>query len=163
MDRLSSFAWRPRTTVFLLGGFGVVLIALVVAFIVTNFKPTTQVWINAAMYTVQLANNEAERTRGLSGVEDLGMNGGLLMQFPEDSECGIWMQDMLIPLDIVWLNQDKTVIFLKKNVSPDLGTSTVMRPKEPCRYVLELPAGSIDKAGIRSGHQATFTVNEAAQ
>lgn len=124
----------------------------------TNFQPTTMVKINTSVYRLQLADNDIERTQGLSGVKELPVNGGLLMVFDEDSECGIWMKDMLIPLDIVWLNSAKEVIFIKKNVSPDLGTSTVFKPKELCRYVLELPVKSVQTSNIKLGQKAEFKV-----
>jgi uncharacterized protein len=158
MNRPSSFAWRPKTTVFLLGGFALILIAVIVAFAVSNFKPTTRVSINASLYDVQLADTDAERTQGLSGVESLSPNGGLLMQFDTNHEWGIWMKDMLIPLDIIWLDETKNVVYIKENVSPELGTDVVMQPKKPSRYVLELPAGSVQKAAIKVGQQANFTI-----
>jgi len=158
MNRPSSFSWRPTTTVLLLGGFIIILIALVISYVSANFKPTTQIRINAAVYNVWLADTDAERTQGLSGVEELSPNGGLLMKFDTDSQWGIWMKDMLIPLDIVWLNNDKKVVFIKENVSPEIGTDETMKPKQPSRYVLELPAGSVKKAAIKIGQTATFTL-----
>ncbi len=158
MDRHSSFRWRPRTTMLLLGGFAVVIVALVVSYVSANFRPTVAVTVNSGVYNVWLADDDTERTQGLSGVDKLSINGGMLFDYITDDMCGIWMKDMLISLDIIWLDANKKVVYLKENVSPQQGTSTVMRPKGLCRYVLELPAGSVKNSGIRVGQQVKFTL-----
>lgn len=147
----------------LLGGFAIVIVALVVAYVSANFRPTVSVSVNAAVYNVWLADDDAERTQGLSGVDKLNVNGGMLFDYVTDDMCGIWMKDMLIPLDIIWLDASKKVIYLKENVSPEQSTSTVMRPKGLCRYVLELPAGSVKNSGIRVGQQVKFTLESEAK
>lgn len=135
-----------------------ILVALVISFVTENFKPTTAVQLGSGLYQLSLANDEATRQQGLSGVKSLPVNGGLLMDFKTDDRWGIWMKDMRIPLDIIWLNKTKRVVYIKENVSPDLGTSEVMQPKELSRYVIELPAGSAKEAGIKLGQTAVFTV-----
>lgn len=165
MNRSGSFAWRPRTTVLLLGGFGIVLVALVVSYAMAHFKPTVDVWVNnnTAVYKVWLADTDAKRTQGLSGVEKLNINGGMLFVYDTNSECGIWMKDMLIPLDIIWLDQDKQVIYIKEKVGPELSTDEIMKPRVPCRYVLELPAGSVKGSAIKQGQQVKFTLEGETQ
>lgn len=160
MNRPSSFTWRPQTTLVLFGGFALILVALVIAYMASTFKPTTEVRLNAGVYHLQLADTEASREKGLSGVEKLAPDGGLLMQFDKDYQWGIWMKDMNIPLDIIWLDSAKNVVYIKENVSPDLGTDVIMQPKKPSRYVIELSAGSVAAAGIRIGQQADFTINQ---
>jgi len=160
MDKPSIRIWRPATTYFIIGGLVALLVASVIAYMVTTFQPTTLVRIGSGAYQVQVANTEAERIQGLSGVQELPKNGGLLMDFQEDGQWGIWMKDMYIPLDIVWLNSKKEVIYLVANASPELSTTKTFIPKNPARYVLELPAGSIQNAGIRKGTVAAFDEQE---
>lgn len=160
MDTIRSFAWRPTTTFILLGGFAAILIAILVSFIATNFEPTTRVKVGSGVYNLWLANDESSRTQGLSGVSELAVNGGLLMDFQQSGQWGIWMKDMVIPIDIVWVNNDKRVVYIKEAVSPSLGTSVILRTKDPARYVLELPSGAVKKAGIKLGQVAVFTVPE---
>lgn len=163
MNRSSSFSWRPKTTLILLGGFTLILIAIIVAFAMANFKPTTSVRVGSGMYHVWLADNEVKRSEGLSGVEKLKINGGLLMDFQGNGFWGIWMKDMKIPLDIIWLDANKKVVHIEADVSPNLGTSKVLTPKSLSRYVLELPAGSAKKAGIRLNEVADFKLEATKQ
>lgn len=160
MDVPRSFAWRPKTTFILIGGFSIIVVALVVAFVVDNFRPTVSVQAGSGYYNVWLADDEAERIKGLSGVKKLDINGGLLMDFKTDGKWGIWMKDMEVPLDIIWANKSRVVVHIKRDVSPDLGTSQSFEPKEPARYVLELPAGSVSKAGIKVGQELRFQLGD---
>lgn len=159
MNYIRAFSWRPTTTVILVVGFTAVLIYSVVAYIVSNFQPTTTVKVGSGLYHLTVADNEGERVQGLSGVDALSVDGGLLMKFDADDKWGIWMKDMKIPLDIIWLNSDKEVVYIVKNASPDLSTNTIFAPKDPSRYVIELAAGSVEKAGIKTGEIADFDEN----
>lgn len=163
MDRPSSFIWHPKRIALVLSGFALIIIALAAVYAMLQHQSTTPVRINGTVYHVAVANTEAAREQGLSGVKGLDSNGGLLLQFASDYQWGIWMKDMNIPLDILWLDKDKDVVYIKQNVSPDLGTSVVMQPQTPSRYVLELSAGSVARSSLQVGQQATFNAMGAVQ
>lgn len=160
MNKLSIFSWRPATTLILLGGFVLILVALVISFIWANFKPTTSVQVGGGVYHVWIAKTASEREKGLSGVEHLKVNGGLLMVFDEDGNNPIWMKDMLIPLDIVWIDANKKVVHIEREVDYKTGTSKTYMPKKLSRYVLELPAGSVSNAGIKVGQSVEFNIGD---
>jgi uncharacterized membrane protein (UPF0127 family) len=155
MNRPSIRVWRPATFI-LIGGLVLLISTLVGVYIVPHFKATTEVLLGKSLYHLWVADTEAERVQGLSGIEKLQPAGGLLMKFDSDSTWGIWMKDMKIPLDIVWLNQDKKVIYMVENVDPSMSTSTIFMPTRPARYVVELPAGTVRKDGISIDSAAAF-------
>jgi uncharacterized membrane protein (UPF0127 family) len=155
--------WRPSTTGLLVGGIVVVMIAATIAFMIANFKPTTEVRLGTGVFNVRLANDETSRQLGLSGVGNLGPNEGLLMVFDSDDTWEIWMKDMKIALDIIWLDSDKEVIYSVKNASPELSTDKIFQPDDPARYVLELNAGSIEQYGIKTGQKAEFILAGEAE
>ena len=164
MNRPSIRIWRPATFLIIVGL--VVLFAVCVAlFIAPYFKPTTEVRLGNGVYHLWIADNETERIKGLSGVEQLQQHGGLLMDFQTDNTWGIWMKDMKIPLDIIWLSKDKEVLHIEKDVDPNLGVSKVFMPVQPTRYVIELPAGTVEKDEIERGMSASFngTISGASQ
>jgi len=156
MNRPSFFVWRPATTYILTGGLVAILIGLVVGYVVNNFTPTTPLRIGSGVYNLMVADTDAELAQGLSGVKELKGDGGLLMKFDHDDTWGIWMKDMKIPLDIVWLDKDKRVVYIVRNASPESSTSVTYTPKKVARYVIELPADGAEKAGIKIGSQAMF-------
>lgn len=149
--------WRPSTTGVLIGGVVVVVVAAAIAFMVTHFQPRSEVRVGSGIFNLQLATDEPARVQGLSGVDHLNPNGGLLMVFDTDSTWEIWMKDMKIPLDILWLNSDKKVIYVVKNASPQLSTNKVFKPTDKARYVIELNAGAIEQNNIKIGETALFT------
>lgn len=160
MNRLSSFVWRPQTKYFVIGGFVILLVALVATYIVNNLIPTTTFRMGSGIYRLRIADTNNERIQGLSGVEHLNSDSGLLMKFDSDDKWGIWMRDMNIPLDIVWLDKNKKIVYIVKNASPELSTDVVFTPQSNARYVVELRAGSIEEAGIEVGIVAKFDEND---
>jgi uncharacterized membrane protein (UPF0127 family) len=150
--------WRPRTTGIIISGGVLVLLAIVVIVIGIHLPTSTQVKLGTNTFDVQLASNDAARKQGLSGVEKMDANAGLLMNFHRDGRWGIWMKDMKIPIDIIWINSDKKVIYIVANASPKLGTSKIFEPNDPARYVLEVPAGTARNSSIRTGDIATFDI-----
>ncbi len=148
--------WRPTTTAILIGGVVVVVIAAAASFMLTHFQPRTEVRLSSGVFQLRLAADELSREKGLSGVESLTSNDGLLMIFDTDDKWAIWMKDMNIPLDIIWLDSSKKVIYIVKNAEPELSTDKVFTPAEKARYVIELSAGATQKYGIKLGDQASF-------
>ena len=74
----------------------------------------------------------------------------MLFVFANDDKYGFWMKDMLVPLDIFWLDSDGHVVSIIK----DVATSTypnVFYPPEPARYVLETAAGFARAHAIKTG------------
>ena len=152
--------WRPSTTAILITGVLAIIVAVTISFVVTNFKPTTSVKLGGGVFSLWIAKTEAARVTGLSGVEELKPNGGLLMAFASDDTWEIWMKDMKIPLDLLWLNDKKEITYIVKNVSPDLSTSKTFKPTSKARYVIELPAGSVQKSNINVGQKVDFEVED---
>ena len=148
--------WRTKITGILIVGLGAVLIVVAVLFISNHFQTRQEVHLGSSVFNVRLAETDFARQKGLSGVESMAANEGLLMVFGGDGQWGIWMKDMKIPLDIVWLDSNKKVIYIVTDVSPSLGTSETFQPDNPARYVLEVPAGSVKSGAIKIGDAASF-------
>ena len=118
------------------------------------FEVKNYVVIGETKLNVQVADSESERERGLSGKSSLNPGTGLLFVFDETGAHGIWMKDMLFPIDIIWIADNMQVIHLEENVSPD-SFPTVFRSERFARFVLEVPAGFISEEGIKSGDLLT--------
>lgn len=148
--------WRPYTTGILISGIVLILVVLVASYVYRNFQPSSELKLGSGVFAIQVADTDAKRTNGLSGVSHLNANQGLLMVFPSDDEWGVWMKDMKIPLDIIWMDHEKKVIYIVTDASPELGTSKTFTPKDPARYVLEVTSGTVKNAGIQVGSIASF-------
>lgn len=90
------------------------------------------------------------RERGLGGRTEIPEDYGMLFVFPKDDKYGFWMKDMLVPIDIFWLDSKGQVVFIAR----DVATSTypnVFYPTEPALYVLETAAGFAREHSIATG------------
>jgi uncharacterized protein len=154
--------WRKHTTILLVVGVLVLIVATAVAFIVTTFQPRTEVRLGSTVFKVKIADTQASRERGLSGVTSLGPTDGMLFVFPRSDRWSIWMKDMNVPIDIIWLDGAQRVVHIVKNAAPELSTSRTFTPGKPARYILEVSAGATTQHSIKVGDTADFIVQGGA-
>jgi len=103
--------------------------------------------IGNTYFNVEIAKTNEERARGLMGRESLPENGGMWFVFPNNVQDEFWMKDTLVPLDIIYVDENMKVVHINPNTVPE---STEMISSEvPYRYVLEVPAGSAEKFDIK--------------
>ncbi len=89
------------------------------------------------------------RARGLMHRKNLPENRGMLFVFPDEEERTFWMKNTYISLDILFLNRRLEVLGIVENV-PILNETPRGIGKESM-YVVELPAGTSKKVGIKPG------------
>lgn len=94
--------------------------------------------INNKQYQVREAKTEDEKTKGLQGIEKLPENEGMLFYYDSPQKVSIWMKNTLIPLDIIFINDDQEVIKVAKG-EPN---SEKLISCEDTAYVLELNQNS---------------------
>ena len=119
-----------------------------------------QVCINDNCFYVELATTPDERALGLMFREHLDPDKGMLFIFEEEGVHPFWMKNTLIPLDIIWISEDKEVVFISKNTQPcktDICPS--INPGKKARYVLEVNGGVSDKIGLNVGDKALILCN----
>lgn len=118
------------------------------------FFPTTPiVHFGDLPVRVEVVQSREALTKGLSGRDSVGEHTkGMFFIFPDTDYHGIWMKDMKFSIDIVWIDENLTVIGIERNVSPDT-YPRVFRPEKPVRYVLETEDRYIDLVGIRVGQK----------
>lgn len=119
--------------------------------------------VGEAVFDVDIADSMMSRMRGLSGRASLGENEGMYFIFSTSSRHGFWMKDMNFPIDIIWIQGD-TVIGYSDNAKPEPGTSmfalTVYYPPQAVNRVLEVPAGTVAKRGIKIGARVEVVPSE---
>lgn len=108
------------------------------------------VYVGDVALSVTVADDPEERRQGLSGVAKLNDFEGKLFIFDEAQKHGIWMKDMLIPIDIIWLDDNLTVIHIEENVVPE-SYPEIYAPNEPARFVLEMGAHFVDTLRLKTG------------
>ncbi|MEX0751763.1 MAG: DUF192 domain-containing protein, partial [Xanthobacteraceae bacterium] len=101
------------------------------------------------VFTVELADNDEERARGLMFRKELPAGQGMLFDFHREQEVAFWMKDTYISLDIIFIGGDGTIRRIAAGTEPLSLTS--IPSGGPIRAVLEVAAGTAKKLGIEPG------------
>lgn len=96
-------------------------------------------------YNVEVARTEEEKVKGLQEKESLGEDEGMLFVYDEPQEIAFWMKDTAIPLDIVFMDEDREVISVKQGQPYD----ETLLEEDGVMYVLEVNQNS----GIQPGDE----------
>jgi uncharacterized membrane protein (UPF0127 family) len=102
---------------------------------------------------VELARTPAEQQRGLMFRERLDQDAGMLFVFPAAGPHAFWMKNTLIPLDMIFIGDDGTVVGVVERAEPH---SLQPRSGGVSRYVLEVNGGWAAAHGIRKGDRVRF-------
>ena len=103
----------------------------------------------SARFRVEVADDPQERSLGLMHRESMAQGAGMLFVYPVEEEVGFWMQNTLIPLDMIFMDASGTVVKVHENAVPL--DRTVIRSEFPTQYVLEINGGLSGQLGIAPG------------
>lgn len=104
-------------------------------------------------FAVDIAVTSDQLTQGLMGREHLSEGTGMLFIFPRSGHMTMWMKNMVISLDFLFIDDNRTVVHMEHDIPPcpqDGPCPTIEAPM-PVRYVLEIPSGTIARLGISVG------------
>lgn len=99
---------------------------------------------------IEVASTSVAQERGLGGRESIPDDYGMLFVFPKDGLYGFWMKDMLVPIDIFWLDAQGQVVSISERVATS-SYPNVFYPSVPARYVLETVSGFAQAHTIATG------------
>jgi len=142
----------------------IVLFGLVLAFVgsqrtAAGDAPTLRL-PNGRSVTLEFASTETQRNIGLMFRPSLPDDHGMLFLFSSPDRHSIWMKNMLIPLDILWLDDHKRIIHIETNVPPcQREPCLIYRADTPSLYVIELAAGTVTQAGLQPGLTLQWMTN----
>ncbi|WP_247232418.1 DUF192 domain-containing protein [Telluribacter sp. SYSU D00476] len=103
---------------------------------------------------VEVAENEAERNQGLMYRSYMPDSVGMLFIFEQSEPQSFWMKNTIIPLDILYVNENKEIVYIHKNTTPYSEQS--LPSYENAQYVVEVNAGFTDRYGIKVGDSISF-------
>ena len=110
----------------------------------------------AVKFTVEIADTEATRNRGMMYRKSLAPDKGMLFDFKTPREAAFWMRNTLIPLDIIFITQDGRILTIARNAVPH---SEVPIPSGGAiRGVLELAGGRAAQLGIYPGDRVKHRI-----
>lgn len=137
----------------------VIIVGLLVCAVALNFYlkyywPKMEIIIGGQYLKVLVAKTPDKLYEGCSNKDNLGKYDGMLFIFNEKSQHPMVMRDMRFSIDIVWIDGIE-IVDIAKNLEPEPGKNNlelipyIGRVKN--NIVLELPAGFLDKNGVKIG------------
>lgn len=103
---------------------------------------------------VAVADDQQERNQGLMDVTNLPNDAGMLFIFPEEEELSFYMANTPLPLDIIFVNSDSTIVRIHHNTAPF--NSRQLESEEPAQYVVETNGGYCVSNDIQEGMKIRF-------
>ena len=98
--------------------------------------------------------------RGMQFRNSIRPDHGMLYAHRIPGKYGYWMYQVRIPLDIIWMNQDRRIVEISPNTPPCPSKAAHECPSfgghEKARYVLELAGGGAALYSLRVGDTLNF-------
>ena len=114
-------------------------------------------------HLVWIADDDARRARGLMEITDRGLEGrvGMAFLFPGDTTGGFWMRNTRLPLDIVFVDAQGSVVAIESMVpcADRAPTCPITSPGARYRWALEVPSGTLLTLGVDEGSRLEVTVD----
>lgn len=104
---------------------------------ITKFKTVT---IGDVEYNLLVLKTEEEKEKGLMGVTAMNDDEGALFDYSNSpqEELSFWMKDTALPLYIIFVGEDKTVIDVKTGIPNSEDYITCVSSENKIAYVIEL-------------------------
>ncbi len=102
-----------------------------------------------ARFHIEIADDSAERARGLMFREAMASGAGMLFVYDQPQPAAFWMKNTLIPLDMIFADARGVVRHVHENAVP--GDETPIPGGEAVQYVLEINGGLAGRLGITPG------------
>ena len=107
---------------------------------------------SGAVYSLELALTPEDQAQGLMFRESLPERVGMLFLFSEAAPHHFWMKNTMIPLDMIWMDEAGTVLFVSANTPPcQADPCPNYGPDVPARSVLEIAGGKAQAEGVKVG------------
>lgn len=130
----------------------------------------TATFADGTSVTLEIADSEAKRNRGLMFREALAETDGMIFVFDRPGAYGFWMQNCLIALDLLWLDDAFRIVSIARSVPP----CRLPGCEPPCaspacptyapergtaaRYVIEVASGFAARHRLAVGQPVTVAL-----
>ena len=128
----------------------VTLVVAVVLGVYVAKHSKTKVVLGDTVVTVSIADTPEAQMRGLGFQEQLKLNQGMLFVFADGKPHGFWMKDMRFPIDIIWFDANRRIVYVKEGAQP-ASYPEIFTPSVSTPLVLEVPAGFFSYHRLKVG------------
>ena len=107
-------------------------------------------------FTVELAETPAQMEQGLMFRRTLAPDSGMLFDFKQPTMATMWMRNTLIPLDMLFVNQQGWIVNIAQRAVPE--SDATIAAAAPVRAVIELNGGTAERLGIKPGDRVLYPI-----
>ncbi len=105
-------------------------------------------------FSVEVALTAQDQAKGLMFRKELARDSGMLFPMFPPRTASFWMENTLIPLDMLFIRTDGTIAFIQANAVPY--SREPVSAGVPVAAVLELPGGRAAELGIHEGDRVAW-------
>ncbi|MDD7886700.1 DUF192 domain-containing protein [Flavivirga sp. 57AJ16] len=106
---------------------------------------------------IEIADTDFDVQTGLMYRNSMDQKQGMLFVFDDVRERFFYMKNTKIPLDLIFINENKSIVSFQKNAQPFDESS--LPSNFPAKYVLEINAGLVDTWSLSVGDSISYTEN----
>ncbi len=118
----------------------------------------SEVFIGGVRIYADLADTPRKQADGLMWRPQLNESEGMLFVFGGEGNVSVWMKNMLIPIDVVFITSDLKIITVHKSVPPCLDDPCKLyTSRKPAKYALEVSAGFCERHGVQPGDSISIS------
>lgn len=129
---------------------------LVVGGATVNGYRQVNVTVNGFELVADIAATRDQQAKGLGVKDTMAEDEGMLFVFTKERQHPFWMYGMKFPIDIIWLDGNRTVVHIEHSLDPCGVTCPTYTPDSNSLYVLETVAGFAKDHGVRDGTKVEF-------
>ena len=90
---------------------------------------------------------------------EVGEQDGMVFVFPEPGVHNFWTKNTLVPLDIIWMDENRTIVFIQAATPPcKADPCPGYGPMRTISYVLEVRAGTAAREGLKPGDRLAIVL-----
>lgn len=118
--------------------------------------PQEKVTLGPKVFTLWIASTPDEQEKGLMFVKNMPADRGMIFVFPDPQAQTFWMKDTLIPLDLIYISQDGTIV-RHYTMVPD-GGQQLYFSDAPVQDAIEINAGCFAALHLHDGDRINLPV-----
>jgi len=103
---------------------------------------------------IEIATSEYDIQTGLMYRNSMKQNQGMLFVFPDVRARSFYMKNTRIPLDLVFIDHNKTIVSFQENAKPL--DETALPSNAIAQFVLEINAGLAEKWQLEVGDKMDY-------
>lgn len=117
--------------------------------------------LNGKLYHIEIADTQSRKNRGLMYRQSIEKNAGMLFPYDAPVHLNIWMKNTLIPLAVLWLDDQARIIYRKILQPCRTAHCPSFGPEQRSMYALELHPAELNRFKVGEQLQAILEWNKA--